>query len=102
MARPNWAKLDSDLKKKKADILKAYEKKMMAERKADQERRETYEKMMAGWEADRRRKEAESKAHQGDLQKMIKEMMECLLAKMDANQAEIKTDRKADRENLKE
>jgi hypothetical protein len=45
MLRANWAKLDGDLKKRKADMLKAYEEKM-AERKADQERREAY-KMMA-------------------------------------------------------
>jgi hypothetical protein len=30
------------------------------------------------------------------------QMMECLLAKMDPNQAETKADRKSDRENIKE
>jgi hypothetical protein len=36
--RADCAKLDADLKKWKAEMLKAYEKKRMAERKADQER----------------------------------------------------------------
>jgi hypothetical protein len=38
-SRANWAKLDADLKERKADILKAYEEEGMAYRKADQERR---------------------------------------------------------------
>jgi hypothetical protein len=33
-SRANWAKLDADLKKRKADILKAYKEKRIAERKA--------------------------------------------------------------------
>jgi hypothetical protein len=57
----NWAKSDADLKKRKADILKAYEEKRMADRKADQERRETYEKMMAEWKADQERRETYEK-----------------------------------------
>jgi hypothetical protein len=61
--RSKWAKLDSDLEKRKADILKAYEEKRIAERKADQERRETYEKMMAEWKADQERGKAERKAY---------------------------------------
>jgi hypothetical protein len=60
----NWAKLDTDLKKKKADILKAYEEKRMAKRKADQERREAYKKMMAERKADQERWEAERKAYE--------------------------------------
>jgi hypothetical protein len=47
--RAKWAKLDANLKRRKVDILKAYEEKRMAERKADRERRETYEQIMAEW-----------------------------------------------------
>jgi hypothetical protein len=63
-SRANWAKLDADLKKRKADMLIAYEKKRMAERKADQEIRETYEKMMVERKADQERREAERKAYE--------------------------------------
>jgi hypothetical protein len=54
----------ADLKKRKADILKTYEEKRLAERKADQERREAEtkayeEKMMAKRKADVERRETE-------------------------------------------
>jgi hypothetical protein len=65
-SRANWAKLDADLKKRKADILRAYEEKRMADRKADQERREAYEMMMAERKANRGRRKAERKAYEED------------------------------------
>jgi hypothetical protein len=65
----NWAKINADLKKRKADILKAYEEKRMADRKADQERwkaeRKAYEeKIMAEQKADQKTREAERKAYE--------------------------------------
>jgi hypothetical protein len=65
-SRATWAKLDADLKKRKADILKAYEEKRMADRKAGQERREAYEKMMAERKADQERRKAERKVYEED------------------------------------
>jgi hypothetical protein len=71
----------------KADMLKVYEEKMMADQKADQEREEVYEKMMVERETDQEKRESERKAHQEDLQKMMKEMM-------DANQTKKTTIKK--------
>jgi hypothetical protein len=74
--RADCPKLDADLKKRKADMLKAYEEKRMTERKVDPERtkaeRKAYEeKMMTEPKSDQEKREAESKAHQEDLQKMM-------------------------------
>jgi hypothetical protein len=83
-SRANWAKLDADLKKRKADILKTYEEKTMANLKADQERRGT-----------------ERKAHQDDLQKIMKEMRDANQTKTDNNQEELDVDLKETREEIK-
>jgi hypothetical protein len=85
----DWTKLDSNLKKRKADMLKAYEEKRMAEQKADQERREACEKMMAEWEADQERRKAERKACE-------KKMM----AKWEADQERRKAERKGCEEKM--
>jgi hypothetical protein len=67
--RANWVKLDTDHKKRKADMLKAYEKKRMAKRKADEEgrkaeRKALEEKRMAKQKADQERREAERIAYE--------------------------------------
>jgi translation initiation factor 4G len=107
-----WAKLHAEIEIRKADIMKAYEKKRMAEQKAEQERREVerkaYEKMMAEWKAKQERREAERKARQENLHKLMKETVDANKEKADSRQKEIKNDikedtnahKKADRENL--
>jgi hypothetical protein len=64
----DWAKLDAELKRK-ADMFKVYEEKRMAGREADQERRE-----------------AERKAHEENVHKMVKEMMDDNQTKTGDNQ----------------
>jgi hypothetical protein len=110
-SRVNWTQLDADLKRRKADILTAYEEKRMADRKADQERRkaerkaydekmmanrkagqerrEAYEKMMAERKADQERGEAERKAYE-----------EKMMAERKADQEKREAERKAHEQNL--
>jgi hypothetical protein len=78
---------------------------MMAEQKADQERREAErkanKKMMIEWKADQEEREAERKAHQDDLQKIMKEMMDANQTKTDDNQEGMNVDLKETREEIK-
>jgi hypothetical protein len=64
----DWAKLDAEQEKCKADMMKAYEKKWMAEQKADQDAREAegkgYEKRMVEQKADQEKRKAERKAYE--------------------------------------
>jgi hypothetical protein len=63
--RAEWAKFDTEQEKWKANVMKAYEEKWMAEQKTNQEsgeaERKAYEKRMAKRKADQERGKAERK-----------------------------------------
>jgi hypothetical protein len=66
--RVNWAKLDAEQEKWKADMMKAYKETWMAEQKTEQKRREAerkvYKKRMVEWTADQERRVAKRKAYE--------------------------------------